>query len=83
MILEWCIISFFGGMCLGVACCTLTMRVSYFNGVVDGYGFSKTNSREFEEAGEYLRNNYSERWPELRVQPKLNPTRYHEDWGDN
>lgn len=43
---------------------------AYFNGVVDGYGYSKEpNCPGYSEAGRLLREHMAHRWLELRDKP--------------
>jgi len=43
------------------------MKVSYGNGVADGYGYSREpNNPLYQKAGEWLRKNAAHRWIELR-----------------
>ena len=46
------------------------IRAAYCNGICDGYGYAKEPwNRGYHDAGYYLRENMSHRWPELDREP--------------
>ena len=56
----------FTGLSVLAALVFMAIRCSYYNGVVDGYGYAKEPSCPgYEDAGEYLREVMAHRWPEL------------------
>lgn len=71
------LIGWFMGFIIATFLARLTMRSVYNCGIKDGYGFAKEEfNPDFQDAGDYLKEHHSERWPELAPLPA------DETWND-